>query len=664
MAVAEDVSTLDANGVFKGGGARGAAYAGALKAAADRGIRFGSVAGSSAGAITAALVAAGVAPDRLEELTVQALRRMRFERNVAVFAINPRSVLSSRRLRGWLDALLHDQVGDADRSRPVTFAELFERFGIHLYVVTMDLMTRQPVVFHHARTPDVAVADAVVASSAIPGALTPGRLYVPSDTDRFEIHQLVDGGAWANFPVFVYTDDAFRHWYSNGDDTILDRAEEQRVTIGFALDAVPAPPPTERVQLLRTWKASALDGGQARTSGKVTQFLLDRAIGVPGARLVLVLMAISLWFLAYKGLGISYFTTPAIFHWTPKVLLSVIAGGVATLVGLGLLVALLLLIVMALLGGVLTRTVLPSFGAALGPATGVAPWLFEREDVRVVSVPSAPLTTLGFRSAERAAPAAIQRAYTDVSKRLAELQLGRDPRAASFVEVTTDVPRRFAVARSIVSESAWPATVLFAIVIYWSSHLAFASARQQRGQFAWQAALLGVTVVGAAVGTVARARYVRSRAFARPSFSSAELRVARLQAVIAVLVVAVSALGIYRAWHNYDGTVERTVCAVQPDSGHPNHWLITARISCNDSQDEIIGHDDRRYAVGTTILIAPHVRNIVPNPDEIRDSLWLLVIAPALAAIFFAITVSSWRRRDILLRSLVGVVQPELSRSE
>ena len=47
------------NGVFEGGGAKGIAFAGALKALKRRRCWFNSVAGSSAGSITAALIASG-----------------------------------------------------------------------------------------------------------------------------------------------------------------------------------------------------------------------------------------------------------------------------------------------------------------------------------------------------------------------------------------------------------------------------------------------------------------------------------------------------------------------------------------------------------------------------------------------------------------------------
>src|SRR5690349_6403506 len=67
-----DVARL-VNGVFKGGGAKGIVYAGALKAATERDVVFTAVAGSSAGAITAALVAADLDPSRLEEEATRGL---------------------------------------------------------------------------------------------------------------------------------------------------------------------------------------------------------------------------------------------------------------------------------------------------------------------------------------------------------------------------------------------------------------------------------------------------------------------------------------------------------------------------------------------------------------------------------------------------------------
>src|SRR5215470_7764153 len=58
-------------GVFEGGGVRGAALAGAYRAATEAGITFGRVAGTSAGSIIAALIAAGASPEFVVDALVK-----------------------------------------------------------------------------------------------------------------------------------------------------------------------------------------------------------------------------------------------------------------------------------------------------------------------------------------------------------------------------------------------------------------------------------------------------------------------------------------------------------------------------------------------------------------------------------------------------------------
>lgn len=76
-------SGLLVNGVLKGGGAKGIAYAGALKAAEERGVRFGAVAGASAGAITAALVSAGLSASEVGRSVPDALKTLQAPFGVA-----------------------------------------------------------------------------------------------------------------------------------------------------------------------------------------------------------------------------------------------------------------------------------------------------------------------------------------------------------------------------------------------------------------------------------------------------------------------------------------------------------------------------------------------------------------------------------------------------
>jgi NTE family protein len=67
---------INAYGIFEGGGAKGLAHAGALKAAEENDIRFVGVAGASAGAIIASLIAAGYSADELFNPTYKGKNRV------------------------------------------------------------------------------------------------------------------------------------------------------------------------------------------------------------------------------------------------------------------------------------------------------------------------------------------------------------------------------------------------------------------------------------------------------------------------------------------------------------------------------------------------------------------------------------------------------------
>lgn len=229
-------------GVFEGGGAKGVAYAGALQAVRDRHIWFEAVAGSSAGAITAALVAAGLTPKDVEGQTVQALDSARTRlwpglrrlRRLTGYFPKPR-------LHAWLEDVLARQVErltGAPVTGPVTFSHLYQASGIELNVVAADLTLRRQIVFNDEYTPNCQVADAVVASAAIPFGFASSdlKLHGADGDGRPWVHTLVDGGVWSNFPMFVFTDAAFRRWRSKGRlHAHLSARPAPKYTLGFLL---------------------------------------------------------------------------------------------------------------------------------------------------------------------------------------------------------------------------------------------------------------------------------------------------------------------------------------------------------------------------------------------------------------------------------------------
>lgn len=195
-------------GVFEGGGAKGILYEGALKAMVDRARPrwFQAVAGSSAGAITALLVAAGLRPEDIARQTKAGVDTLRPGGRWAGLARlrSGRGYLSSAALADWLVQVLQEHLepaADGTDAGRVTFAQLHHRTGIELHVVTVDLLTRRPMVFNYRKTPDEQVVPAVVASAAIPFVF---------DSYLSRASLLVDGGVSTNFPRFVFNDPSFR----------------------------------------------------------------------------------------------------------------------------------------------------------------------------------------------------------------------------------------------------------------------------------------------------------------------------------------------------------------------------------------------------------------------------------------------------------------------
>jgi predicted acylesterase/phospholipase RssA len=248
--------TAIVNGVFKGGGAKGLLYAGALRALQEKGLWFRAVAGSSAGAITATLIAAGLSVDQLDAAVPTALSRL--QRNYFGDLLGQPIVRTDRLIR-WLEQLLVEQVivfsGPRTSSGSVSFAELYAATGIELYVVCVDVAERQPIVFNSATTPTLSVAAATMASCSIPLAFRPGRLKVIRHDGTSVVHRLMDGGVWSNYPAFVFKDASFRAHHE------LAPIPDHSITIGFTVEEGPRIVAGAPSELLSGWSGAVGDRG-------------------------------------------------------------------------------------------------------------------------------------------------------------------------------------------------------------------------------------------------------------------------------------------------------------------------------------------------------------------------------------------------------------------
>ncbi|MBM3819177.1 MAG: patatin-like phospholipase family protein [Acidimicrobiia bacterium] len=209
--------------VLDGGGVKGAALAGCLKAAEEHQIQFEGYGGTSAGSIVATLAAVGYTPDELRQVLVNELRFSSFlddagKSLAALRALGQRWYLPwllgshgkvahrlYRRLGLYkgeqMRSFLLDRIGaklEAVRQwSDVTFEQLRELGCKPLKIVATDLGARQARIHSAAGGHEIngSVPDAVRASTSYPFVFEPVKF-----NDRY----LVDGGLSSNLPVFVF----------------------------------------------------------------------------------------------------------------------------------------------------------------------------------------------------------------------------------------------------------------------------------------------------------------------------------------------------------------------------------------------------------------------------------------------------------------------------
>jgi NTE family protein len=160
--------------VLSGGGARGLAHIGAIKALERAGVPIDFLAGSSMGGIIAAAYASGMSPDEMEQ-EASSLSRIRQFLRLADPGMPNAGLLRGKRLQAYFESHLGMR----------TFAELDRPLAL----MAVDLNSHQEVVFREGP-----IAVALRATTALPG------LFMPLE---WEGMRLVDGGVLNNLPVDV-----------------------------------------------------------------------------------------------------------------------------------------------------------------------------------------------------------------------------------------------------------------------------------------------------------------------------------------------------------------------------------------------------------------------------------------------------------------------------
>lgn len=188
------------NLVFKGGGVKGIAYVGALKALENAGIlpEITGFAGTSAGAITAALASCKISSDALNTF-LSSTNYNDFKDKGSVFnflndlANHFGPYEGNYFLNDWFKIFLKQQGIDPN----ITFSGVYNSFGSSLKIFSTDLNTQTVQEFSEKTTPNVQIAFAVRASMSIPMFFRGWQFPDSQPTD----HIYVDGGVMYNYPI-------------------------------------------------------------------------------------------------------------------------------------------------------------------------------------------------------------------------------------------------------------------------------------------------------------------------------------------------------------------------------------------------------------------------------------------------------------------------------
>jgi NTE family protein len=181
LSVLEQIGPVKTAFVFAGGGSFGAIQVGMLHSLAAHGIVADMVVGSSVGALNGAFYAGDPTLGGVERLATvwRGLTRQ------DVFPINWRTVLSFIRRRDFL--IPHDGIRKLINDH-IPFRNLQDA-KLPLHIVTTDIISGDSIVLSEGST-----AEAIVASTAIPGAFAP---------IRHKDYYLADGAISSNTPIKV-----------------------------------------------------------------------------------------------------------------------------------------------------------------------------------------------------------------------------------------------------------------------------------------------------------------------------------------------------------------------------------------------------------------------------------------------------------------------------
>nr|XP_034309105.1 uncharacterized protein LOC105339290 [Crassostrea gigas] len=257
------------NLVFEGGGSKGLAYCGAVKALEELGLidQIKRFSGASAGAICASLMSVGYGSQDMRRFLSQNMSKVCLDAKFGVLSLLP-NLLSGYgwnpglKLYNWMGEVIEKKVGNKD----ITFGELYKKTGNELCIVVTNVNHMVEEYCHVKTTPDMPIRLAVRMSMSIPGMFQATKY-----TQNGETNTYVDGGLICNYPLHC-----FDGWWLSMDsgDSFLEKLQP--------LDDIPKLLDRRR-RFNRTHKDTSKTLGfllYADSESDVFRYMLEKRIGV------------------------------------------------------------------------------------------------------------------------------------------------------------------------------------------------------------------------------------------------------------------------------------------------------------------------------------------------------------------------------------------------
>ncbi len=203
-----------------GGGLKGLAHIGALKALEELGIKINYITGTSSGAMMAALYAMGYTPDEMIQVTKESYKKMiKFKKSVFLKAGIKFLISRKIELQGIIDGEEIEQIIEkyAEQKEIRKMSDIQKKFAM----ITVDSKTTKKTILTSTtdinKEKDVEYLSNIPIGKAVHASMSFPAIFTPC---KYEEYCFIDGGTVDNLPV----------------QTLKDLGTEKTIALSFKLD--------------------------------------------------------------------------------------------------------------------------------------------------------------------------------------------------------------------------------------------------------------------------------------------------------------------------------------------------------------------------------------------------------------------------------------------